>query len=73
MRPADLGAWTVAAGFNAIEAEPRHDADMTAALRAHGLGFGPMRIRASLADSDLAMRATAIETAQQVIDRASEA
>ena len=69
---AELAAWAASAGFDAIDAEVEFDPGTVAALRASGLEPGPMRIRASLADSDPATRAAAVETACGAIDRAVE-
>lgn len=68
--PADLAAWAAAAGFDAIDAEAETGPETVAALAAAGLALGPLRIRASLADSDAATRAEAVETACRGIDRA---
>src|SRR5262245_49097038 len=67
---AEVAAWASSAGFHAFDAEVWFDAAAASVLQAHGLLVGPMRIRASLADSDLATRRQAIETALQTIDAA---
>jgi len=67
---AEVAAWASSAGFHAVDAEVWFDAAAASVLQAHGLLLGPMRIRASLADSDLATRRQAIESALQTIDAA---
>lgn len=68
----EFGAWAADAGFDAVDAEMHHDATFAGAMRNNGLRFGPMRIRASLADSDQRTRTVAVETAMRHIDRAVE-
>lgn len=67
---ADLATWAAEAGFAAIDSEPDFDVADAEVLRAAGLTPGPMRVRASLADSDPATRRTAVESACQALDRA---
>lgn len=66
----EIAAWAATAGFDAIGSEPDHDAAVATTLAEHGLRLGPMRLRASLADSDTATRAAAVETARRAIDTA---
>ncbi len=70
LSPAELVACAAATGVRAIDAEEEFDDDTLAMMRAQGLALGPMRVRASLADSDLATRTGAVEAACQAIDRA---
>ena len=69
---AELAVWAAGAGFAAIDAEADWTAESLAALRAAGVAAGPMRLRASLADSDQATRRAAVETARAAIERAVE-
>lgn len=71
MAATDLAAWAGAAGFAAIDSEPEHDAAWGRALAGHGLRPGPMRIRASLADSDPAARRQALDLACAGVERAA--
>lgn len=66
----EVASWASAAGFAAIDAETDSDRDTTAAMSAAGLHLGPMRIRASLADSDPKARTEAVEIARAGIDQA---
>jgi sugar phosphate isomerase/epimerase len=68
--PAELVACAAATGVRAIDAEEEFDDDTLAMMRAEGLALGPMRVRASLADSDPATRTGAVEAACRAIDRA---
>ena len=68
--PAELAGWAAGAGFAAIDADAEDGDEVAAALRDHGLRPGPMRVRASLADSDPGTRAAAVETALRAIERA---
>lgn len=70
LSPAALVACAAAAGVKAIDAETEFDDDTLARMRQHGLALGPMRIRASLADSDAATRAQAVVSACAQIDQA---
>lgn len=72
LEPIDLAVWAADAGLAAIDSEPEDGDARRAAIIGAGLGLGPMRIRASLADSDDATRRSAVETACAVIDRAAE-
>lgn len=69
---AGLAQWAAGAGFDAIDAEVEWADAGIAAIRDAGLALGPMRIRASLADSNADDRGEAIERARSGLDRASE-
>lgn len=66
----DLALWAAGAGFAAIDAEVEWRPADAEAIRAAGVAPGPMRIRASLADSDPATRRAARDEACAAIDRA---
>lgn len=66
----DLAGWAASAGFAAIDAETTWSPVDRDTLVAAGLRPGPMRIRASLADSDPATRDAAAGLARDAIDRA---
>lgn len=70
LSPADLVACAAATGVRAIDAETEFDDDILAMMRTRGLALGPMRMRASLADSDPATRKEAVAAACAGIDRA---
>jgi len=70
LSPTALVVCATAAGVQAIDAETEFDDDMLALMRQQGLALGPMRIRASLADSDPATRAQAVESACAQLDQA---
>lgn len=65
-----LAGWASTNGFAAVDAETSLDTDTAAVVRKAGIELGPMRIRASLADSDPATRAEAVRTAIEGIDHA---
>lgn len=67
----DLAMWAAASGFEAVDAETEITADDAVAVRSAGVDLGPMRIRASLADSDPATRAEALGTAVDAVDHAA--
>lgn len=68
----ELAQWAADAGFDAIDAETDFDADAVTATRKAGIALGPMRIRASLADSDPTTRAQALDQAVGELDLAVE-
>lgn len=68
---AALASWAAGAGFAAVDAEASWDDGGIAAIRRAGLALGPMRLRASLADSDPATRAAAVDAACRAIDHAA--
>lgn len=68
---ADLAQWAAGLGFDAIDAEVEWTDASVGTVRDVGLELGPMRIRASLADSDLGDRRNAIDQACAGLDRAS--
>lgn len=67
--PTDLATWATNVGFGAINAELDFDGATVAAFAAADLGLGPLRIKASLADSDRATRLAAAEAFCAGIDR----
>jgi sugar phosphate isomerase/epimerase len=71
MPAAELGAWAARVGFEAVDSETEWSREETDELQAAGLTLGPMRIRASLADSDPETRRQAVETACAAIDHAA--
>lgn len=72
MSAAELGAWAAQVGFDAVDTETEWSRADTDALQAAGLTLGPMRIRASLADSDPGTRKQAIEIACAALDQAAD-
>ncbi|PZR84762.1 MAG: sugar phosphate isomerase [Candidatus Nephthysia bennettiae] len=70
LSPTELAATVAATGVQAIDAEVEFDDATIAAMQAQGLALGPMRIRASLADSDPGTRKQAVSAACRDIDRA---
>lgn len=66
----ELGAWAAGQGFTALDAESELTTEAAADVRAAGLELGPMRIRASLADSDPDTRADAVRSAIDAVDHA---
>ncbi len=67
---ADLASWAAETGFAAIDAEVEWQPADADAVRAAGIAPGPLRIRASLADSAPATRRAACDTACAAIDQA---
>lgn len=66
----ELATWAAGAGFAAIDAEVEWQPTNAEAVRAAGIAPGPMRIRASLADSDPTTRRAACDEACAAIDHA---
>lgn len=67
----ELARWASDAGFTSIDTEVEWTDDQVQIIREQGLELGPMRIRASLADSDPATRDRAVSTACAALDRAA--
>ncbi|MBA2278279.1 MAG: sugar phosphate isomerase/epimerase [Chloroflexia bacterium] len=68
----EIADWAVNAGFTAIDTEADLGQTTVDAFAGAGIALGPMRIRASLADSDQTSRHDALEHACLAIDRAAE-
>lgn len=68
---AELAQWATDAGFAAVDTELDWCDDDVAAVRDNGLELGPMRIRASLSDSDPETRQEAVRIAIAALDRAT--
>lgn len=67
----DLASWAVGAGFAAVDAEADMTVQTARVIRSSGLALGPMRVRASLADSDPSSRKAAVDVACETIDHAA--
>jgi sugar phosphate isomerase/epimerase len=67
----ELARWALDAGFTAVDTEVEWSDQDIRVIRDQGLNLGPMRIRASLADSDLATRERAVVSACAALDRAA--
>ncbi len=68
----ELAQWARSAGFASIDLDPDADRATVETMTVAGLRPGPMRIRASLADSDPASRAEAVAITRAAMDRAAE-
>lgn len=67
---ADLASWIHSTGFAAVDTESEWTPGSIANLRNAGVNLGPLRVRASLADSDDATRKAAVEDACAALDLA---
>jgi sugar phosphate isomerase/epimerase len=65
-----LAAWMVRAGFDLVDTEAEWSDAGIAAVQDAGVILGPLRVRASLADSDATSRKQAIDDACAALDRA---
>lgn len=66
----ELATWIRSSGFDAVDTEVEWTPDSIALLQDAGVGLGPLRVRASLADSDEATRNAAAEDACAALDTA---
>lgn len=66
-----VARWAKRAGFTSVDTEPSWTDDDVQVVLDEGLTLGPMRIRASLADSDPTTRQEAVAVARQALDRAA--